>query len=317
MSRITSLATRAAAVGTALAALCGVGIGTAQAETTPAKTYPVGGVLTALRNYALTPGQVAGANDWSCKPSKEHPNPVVLAHGTFFNLGSNWAAIAPTLANQGYCVYALNYGMDPVISLNRIGGLTATEESGRQLQTFVDKVLASTGARKVDVVGHSQGGVLANYYIKRLGGAAKVRTYIGMAPNNHGTTFSGLSTLADKLGVLGLVRGVLDLARMPGVKDQLNDSDFIKDLSSDPDTVPGVRYAVIATRYDKVVTPYQSQFLDGPGVENITIQDQCPSDPVGHIGLFNDGPTIQNVLNILGPDKADFQPDCEDYGLPL
>ncbi|QKW08120.1 alpha/beta fold hydrolase [Streptomyces sp. NA04227] len=315
MSRITSLACRLAAAGVALAATGALTTGTAQATEQP-QQYPVGGVGTALLNYALTPDKVAGANDWNCKPSDEHRKPVVLVHGTFFNTGANWVALSPMLANKGYCVFAFNYGMHP-LSLNRVGGLKSVADSGKQMRAFVDKVLAATGAKEVDVVGHSQGGLVANYYLKRLGGADKVDVNIGMAPSNHGTDVSGLVTLAEKLRLLGFATGLLDFAEMRGLTDQAVDSDFQKDLFGDGDTVPGVRYVVLSTERDWVTTPYTNNFLKGDKVENITIQDQCPSDPVSHIGLFNDSPTLQNVLNELGPDVKDFKAECKDYGLPL
>ena len=61
------------------------------------------------------------------------------------------------------------------------------EDSAAQLKAFVDKVLAATGAAKVSMVGHSQGGMMPRYYIKFLGGASKVDDLVGLAPSNHGT----------------------------------------------------------------------------------------------------------------------------------
>ena len=123
MSRITALAGRLAAAGAALATVCTLAAGTARADTTaPDTSYPVGGVATALGNYAFSPDQVAGANNWHCKPSAAHPRPVVLVHGTFFNLDANWVALSPTPANEGYRVFAFNYGMHPLLSAGRVGG---------------------------------------------------------------------------------------------------------------------------------------------------------------------------------------------------
>jgi len=50
-------------------------------------------------------------------------------------------------------------------------------------------------------------------------------------------------------------------------------------------------------------------------VTDITIQSQCPSDPVGHIGMFDDSPSLQNVVNELSatPNTA-FKATCTNYG---
>ena len=51
-----------------------------------------------------------GADNFSCQPSAAHPYPVVLVNGTFANMNSNWRAASPLLADNGYCVFAFNYG---------------------------------------------------------------------------------------------------------------------------------------------------------------------------------------------------------------
>ncbi|MBW8485894.1 esterase/lipase family protein [Actinomadura parmotrematis] len=292
------------------------GIAPAEAAAAPPPKYPVGNVGKALENYLTSPGRVAGANDWNCRPSRAHPVPVVLVHATFANQGANWAVLAPTLANAGYCVFALNYGMTP-LSADRAGGLGDIAASAAALDAFVDRVRAATGARKVDVVGHSQGGMMPGYYIKRLGGAAEVRRFVALAPSNHGTTILGLVELGRQLNLLGFANDVLKTVGAPGLVQQEAGSDFQKALFADGDTVPGPAYTVIETRNDIVVTPYTNAFLHGPNVTNVLVQDQCPGDFVGHVGMFNDGPVIQNVLNALGPAKRGFRAACTDYGLPV
>ncbi|MEU5876291.1 alpha/beta fold hydrolase [Spirillospora sp. NPDC047279] len=283
---------------------------------TAAEKYPAGNIGVALQNFFNNPDKVDGANDWSCRPGAEHPYPVVLTHATFVNTGANWAVLSPMLANEGYCVYAFNYGMTQ-ISFDRVGGFGDIAASAATMSDFVDKVLASTGASKVDVVGHSQGGMMPGYYIKRLGGADKVRTFVGLSPSNHGTTLLGLVTLGKQLNLLGLANDTLNSLGAPGLVQQEEGSDFQNALFADGDTVPGPRYVVLQTKNDLVVTPHTNAFLKGPNVRNILIQDQCPQDYVGHVGMFNDGPVMQNVLNELGPNVPDFKPACTGYGLPF
>ena len=116
---------------------------------------------------------------------------MVLVHGTAENEGSNWLSLAPLLANNGYCVYAFNYGETLLSLLGRVDGLNYIEHSAEELSSFVKSVLAKTGASKVDIVGHSQGEIMPNYYLKFLGGASKVNVLVGLAPSNHGTTIRG------------------------------------------------------------------------------------------------------------------------------
>jgi hypothetical protein len=83
-------------------------------------------------------------------------------------------------------------------------------------------------------------------------------------------------------------------------------------------TVEGPRCVVIETDHDEVVTPYTNAFLNGPNVTNILLQEQCPTDPVGHIGMASDSPVWQNVLNQLGAaPNPSFKATCANFGLSL
>ncbi|WP_406836642.1 esterase/lipase family protein [Streptomyces sp. AHU1] len=241
----------------------------------------------------------SGWNNYSCKPSAAHPRPVVLVHGTFGNSVDNWLALAPYLTSRGYCVFSLDYGQLPGVPL--FYGLGPIDKSAAQLQVFVDKVLAATGAAKADLVGHSQGGMMPRYYLKFLGGAAKVNALVGLAPDNHGTTLNGLTKL------LPYFPGAEDLltAATPGLADQIAGSAFLTKLNAGGDTVPGVHYTVIATKYDEVVTPYQSGFLSGSDVHNVLLQNLCGLDLSEHvaIGIF-DRIAYHEVANALDPAHA-------------
>ncbi|QEV17288.1 esterase/lipase family protein [Streptomyces alboniger] len=240
-----------------------------------------------------------GWNDYSCKPSTAHPRPVVLVHGTFGNSVDNWLVLAPYLVRRGYCVYSLDYGQLKDVPF--FHGLGPIDKSAEQLDGFVDKVLASTGAEEADLVGHSQGGMMPRHYLKFLGGADKVNALIGLAPDNHGTTLLGLTKL------LPYFPGVEDLltTKTPSLADQVAGSPFLTRLNKGGDTVPGVRYTVIATKYDEVVTPYRSQFLDGPDVRNVTVQDLCRVDVAEHLAVgVLDRVAHHEVANALDPEHA-------------
>src|SRR3954466_14638943 len=168
-----------------------------------------------------------GANHWSCRPTAAHPAPVVLVHGTFEGAADNWLLVSPQIKAAGYCVFALDYG-------NRATGDIPT--SAGQLARFVDAVLGATAARKVSIVGHSQGGMMPRWYLKFLGGASKVNALVGIAPDNHGTTLDALTQL------LPYFPGAQDLLTLatPGLADQIAGSPFVTKLNQGGDTVPGV-----------------------------------------------------------------------------
>ncbi|GGR21508.1 esterase/lipase family protein [Streptomyces netropsis] len=246
-----------------------------------------------------TPAVSSGWNDYSCKPTAAHPRPVVLVHGTLANSVDNWVALAPHLVSRGYCVFSLDYGQLPGVPF--FHGLGPVAKSAEQLSAFVDKVLAATGAPEADLVGHSQGGMMPRHYLKFLGGAAKVNALVGIAPDNHGTTLLGLTKLLD------LVPGARDAIHglTPGLTDQAAGSDFLRRLNEGGDTVPGVRYTVIATQYDEIVTPYRSGHLSGPDVRNVLIQDRCSLDLSGHVAIgVLDRLAFHEITNALDPAHA-------------
>lgn len=238
-----------------------------------------------------------GANNWSCKPSAAHPRPVVLVHGTFADMADSWQALSPLLVNNGYCVFALNYGSNGGSGSVGVYGIGNIPASAAELSTFVNKVLAETGAGKVDLVGHSQGGMMPRYYLKNLGGASKVGALIGLAPSNHGTTLDGLFTLASYFPLASEFTGAL----CPACTEQAAGSEFITALNAGGETLPGVAYTVIESIYDEVVTPYTSAFLSGSNVTNITLQQQCPFDFGEHLSMPYDHIADADVLTALDP----------------
>jgi triacylglycerol esterase/lipase EstA (alpha/beta hydrolase family) len=262
---------------------------------------------TFIWNYNASP---PGANA-ACTPSAAHPYPVVLVEGTFSNMYNSFGALSPDLVNNGYCVYAFNYGQTiPLTGFYAMGNIAA---SASQLSAEVNSVLAKTGASKVDLVGWSQGGMMPRYYINDLGGASKVNMLVGLAPSNYGTTLDGLTTLISGLGLLGLTTALLSVACDACVQ-QLQGSSFLAGLNQEP-TVPGVKYVVIETGDDEVVTPYTNAFLPAASnVQNITLQSQCSQDASDHLSIAYDSNALQDVVNALGPDNPAFQPACAAVG---
>jgi triacylglycerol esterase/lipase EstA (alpha/beta hydrolase family) len=245
-----------------------------------------------------------GANNWSCKPSRAHPRPVILVHGTFEDMADNWQALSPLLYDSGYCVFAFNYGSNAGSGEVGVYGTGEIPQSAEQLSSFVNQVLAATGARKVDLVGHSQGGMMPRYYLRFLGGGSKVQTLVGLAPSNHGTTLDGLFTLASYFPGASSFLGLC-----PACEEQEAGSAFLTKLNAGRETVRGVRYTVIESENDEVVTPYTSAFLSGPKVTNILLQDQCSLDQGEHLSMPYDHIADADVLTALDP-RHPVTPAC-------
>ena len=253
--------------------------------------------LGALAGFAHPQTPPPGADN-GCRPSAAHPEPVILVNGTFANQDDNWQAASPLLANHGYCVFTFNYGGSSASSI--VQGTGDIAASAGQLASFVTRVRAATGAARVDLVGHSQGGMMPRYYLKFLGGAAFVNRLVALAPSNHGTTLDGLTALVTALGQAGLVNGAIN-ALCTACVQQEQGSPFLTNLNAGGETVAGVSYTVIESRYDEVVTPYTSAFLSGSGVTNILLQNQCALDLSDHLEIAADPVALADVLNALDP----------------
>ena len=158
-----------------------------------------------------------GMNNPRCTPSPQHPHPVVLVNGVFESKYVNWSYISARLSKQGYCVYGLDYGRGtgPELPLLQVGSL---RESAGEVGRFVDTVLAKTGADAVDIVGHSEGGLVPLYYINHLGGDRRVHNMIGVAPITNGVSLYGYLNKLRSNPLLA--RAVSVIAQSPGREGQ-------------------------------------------------------------------------------------------------
>jgi triacylglycerol lipase len=218
--------------------------------------------------------------------------PVILVHGTFADMTVSWPVFSPALVQHGYCVFALDL-------VNR--AMAPIDQSADKLAAFIDEVRARTGAAKVSIVGHSQGGMLGRYVARFRGKLDVIDDIVGLAPSSHGTT----TPLAP------IVAGL----NCPACAEQQAGSTFMQKLNAGDEAPPPPSYTVIATRNDEVVTPYTSQALTGSTVTNVVLQDRCPKDVTDHVGIIYDPIALEWTLNALdrgGPADPAFRPMCSD-----
>ncbi|MFE0514651.1 esterase/lipase family protein [Streptomyces sp. NPDC058964] len=134
--------------------------------------YPTG-ITQERHSPARTPALPDGTAQLPTTPGP----PVVLLHG-FIDNRSVFVLLRRNLAQQGrQRVESLNYS--PLTRDIR----AAAELLGRHIEEICER----TGSPQVDIVGHSLGGLIARYYVQRLGGDLRVRTLVTLGTPHSGT----------------------------------------------------------------------------------------------------------------------------------
>lgn len=262
----------------------------------------IAGLFVVVGQGSATAAPTSGFNDWTCRPSPAHPNALVLLHGLGGNGPGHYSFLGPYLAGAGYCAFAPTYGQaTPVIP---VGGTVSINRSAPEIAAFIDRVRGTTGAAKVDLVGHSEGAFQSLYGPKILGYTAKVGRVVALAPPTHGTTFAGLVSFGDFLGLRPLVDLVLNTFGCQFCSEAIVGGPAVARLTNGPIAQPGIEYTIIASRFDALVTPTETSFVREPGVHNSYVQDTCPADPVGHIGMAFDTGIARMIANALDPANA-------------
>lgn len=256
---------------------------------------------------------VPGMNDWSCKPTAEHPRPVVLVHGTLGAQSTNWGSYSLAFKRAGYCVFALTYGEFkgkgnfPI----RFGGLTNIKGSSKELRNFVKKVRKRTGAAKVDLVGHSQGGLVIAHYLKKRKGASSVEHAVSLASPFKGV-FAGVWPIL--IGDLGMWFVSAALPSYTTFFQQVTGSAFLKSLNKGGVAVPGPKYLNIVTKYDEIVFPHEIGIMPtkpGASVTNLQIQTVCANDYADHLAISAD-PNVFQVMDHTFSGTPDAPVQCRE-----
>jgi hypothetical protein len=103
--------------------------------------------------------------------------PILLIHGMVDNRS------VFTLLRRGL----RRRGFGRVVSMNYSPFNWDVRSAARALSQEVENLCADTGYERIHVVGHSMGGLVARYYVQRLGGDARVHTVVTLGTPHHGT----------------------------------------------------------------------------------------------------------------------------------
>lgn len=221
-----------------------------------------------------------GLVNTDCQARDGRP-PLVLIHGTFASARRAFSSVAPVLKAEGHCLFALNYGRPATLAAN---GMADINQSTQEVSAFVRSVLDRTGAGKVTLIGHSQGGLLAFLVAGMPALSGHIDRIVAVAPSLHGTT---------------RVPAALPAAYCAACAQQAADSAFMLARRGIPLNPPGVRAFILATRQDAVVTPVAAQFLDEPGVTNQLLQDAHPALRASHSGLMHVPEAVALIRDFL------------------
>jgi len=206
------------------------------------------------------------------------PDPVIIVAGT----GEPAVVLAPLAARlraDGYGVW--------IFELPALGTIDINVSAAR-LNQFADDVRGQTGAGRVDLVGHSQGGLVARSYVKYLGGSAEVDSLITLGAPHRGTYVANLATLVGFGNCLAIV----------ACQQMTIGSSYLADLNAGDDTIEPVRYTTIRSVTDEIVRPVDTATLFD-GAVNVLVQQRCWLRIVGHIGLVLDGTVYSGVRQAL------------------
>ncbi|WP_329218815.1 lipase family alpha/beta hydrolase [Streptomyces microflavus] len=213
--------------------------------------YPFG-LTQERRTPGPPPGTPPGTRPSPLPGSPAAERPVVLLHG-FIDNRSVFVLLRRALARHGRRHLAsLNYS--PLTRDLR----TAAELLGRH----VEEVCARTGQREVDIVGHSLGGLIARYYVQRLGGDRRVRTLVTLGTPHGGTA------VAPGAGIHPIVR------QMRG------GSALIEELRR---PAPGCRTRFVSfwSELDQVMVPVGTACVDHPDLDAVNVR----VTGIGHLAL--------------------------------
>ena len=183
-------------------------------------------------------------------------NPIILLHGFGMNR-TQWMWMARRLRARG---------LGPIYGFNYFS-LQGVPRSARRLQRYVDDVLARESVSEIDIVAHSLGGLVARYFIERMGGSRHVGRLITIGTPHGGTRLGRFVPL------------------VPSARDLLGGSALLQDLGV---VRPGAAYTSIWSRADAIIQPPESSSIAPAGIDEVF-------DDLGHLSLVV-SPRVVDVI---------------------
>ncbi|MFM2154097.1 MAG: hypothetical protein RL199_2532 [Pseudomonadota bacterium] len=199
----------------------------------------------------------------------EHcPRPVLLLPG-FLASRRGLRVLERRLRRDGFGVFSLN-----------LGGLFGTfntrsiEESALLVREKVERLYQRFDLGPLTIIGHSKGGLIGRYYVKRLGGHQRCVGLVTLGTPHHGTPSAYVGA-----ALTGLFA--------PSIWQLMPMSPFIRRLKEGP-FPENVHFASICSRADRVV-PWPSGLLEPNGCDhlvNVEVPDIAHHEFVTRKGAY-------------------------------
>jgi len=236
-------------------------------------------IVTAMTHMARYPAGIG--RRWAIRPHEQAGaanRPLVVLPGLADNI-SIFTGLKRALEQCG-AGPVVSFGYSPLVGDVRTAAARLAEQ--------IEQLCTVTGASTVDIVGHSLGGLIARYYVQRLGGHARVGTVVTIATPHRGTIVAWL------LSPLAVVRQL-----RPG-------SELLLELEK---PAPGctTRFVTYSSDADELILPTRNGWFDHPDlqVRNVVVSG------VGHLGLAAHRPMLAEICEMFGPagtSSADGNP---------
>ena len=197
--------------------------------------------------------------------SRTARQPIVLVHG-LGGSAADWSPVLARLRADGW--------IDRELTAASYSPNHSNTSHAAQLASRIDSVLAATGWDKVDLVTYSLGSLSSRYYLKNLGGVARVDAWVSIAGPNHGT------------------QTATQCVQLPACAEAVPGSTFLTALNAGDETPGDVRYATWWSPCDGTIVPPESTILS----EALNTETACLS----HTEMFTE-PIYQQVKAFIAP----------------
>ena len=197
--------------------------------------------------------------------------PILLVHGLVDNR-SIFTLLRKGLLRRGF-------GQVSTMNYNSLRGDVRTMAA--RLAEEVEALVSETGYERIHIIGHSLGGMVARYYVTRLGGDERVHTLVTLGTPHSGTyaAYAWPSALGRQL--------------RPG-------SGLVRELGR-PASGCSTRFIAYWSDLDEIVLPHENAAIAHPDLDaqNVRLHG------VGHVSLPIIGSVVHGISTALAQLDSD------------